>query len=514
MAGGHADERVTGERRALCASAAELIAVDEIDRPGRGRRRRDHRVEAVLVHGDVEAFPASQPAALLERLQVFGGVETALGLRADEQLLTEEREIVAGVALVELDDVVERSHLRARRQPGQVRVHARLELVEQHGDLGGGERGAVEVGDLDGIDDDGAALAQDLDGLVGEGIRPRAVAKITVARNPDARAGQSGRLEILDVVRPHLAGARPRGGIARIDAGEGGQDRGRVGHGASKGSHRVLRRRDGNDARAAREPDGRLDPDHAVDARRADDRSVRLGSDRHRHEVRGDRDRRAGAGAAGRPVQHVRIPGLAAPGAPPARGRRRFEVRPLAHRRFAEDHGTGLPEPLRDGGVDTRPGANQRERPGGRLHLVRRGDVVLEEHGDSVEQAPGPAAAPLGVERPGDGERVRIDLLDRAQHRTGPVELLDSPQIDLHQRLGVELSGRHRHLKVDDGGFLDLEIHPGFADGGARAEQRRRAQPGREYPADSQEVSAGQARARSDVTHEVPPGSTCASWSR
>src|SRR5262249_41405722 len=74
----HADERIAGERRALRAAAAELIAVDEVDRPRRRRRGRHHRVEAVLIHGDVEAFLASQPAALLERLQVFGVVETTL----------------------------------------------------------------------------------------------------------------------------------------------------------------------------------------------------------------------------------------------------------------------------------------------------------------------------------------------------------------------------------------------------------------------------------------------------
>ena len=124
-----------------------------------------------------------------------------------------------------------------------------------------------------------------------------------------------------------------------------------------------------------------------------------------------------------------------------------------------------------------------------------------------MEQAPRAPSRPLLVERPSDREGVRVDLLDRAQHGTSPVDRLDAPQIDLHQRLGVEPPGLHRHLHVDDGGLLDVEVRPKHADGGARSEERHHAQTGREHPAVPQEVPAGRARAASDITHDVPPSS-------
>src|SRR4030095_10246471 len=60
----------------------------------------------------------------------YGSV--APGRPPDGRVVPEERQVVARGALVHLDDAVTRPPLRAGRQPGQVRVHTRLELVEQH----------------------------------------------------------------------------------------------------------------------------------------------------------------------------------------------------------------------------------------------------------------------------------------------------------------------------------------------------------------------------------------------
>ena len=168
-------------------------------------------------------------------------------------------------------------------------------------------------------------------------------------RHADARAVQSVRVQELRVVGGNVRRARPAPPAERHAAGRGiasvagsalddAQHRRRVGHGARVRTHRVLDVRDRHHARAAGEPDRRLEAHHAVDVGRADDAAVGLRSERHRGEVRGRRRARAGARAAGVAIERVRVVGQAAAARPAAGREERAEVRPLREVRLAEDH--------------------------------------------------------------------------------------------------------------------------------------------------------------------------------
>ena len=41
---------------------------------------------------------------------------------------------------------------------------------------------------------------------------------------------------------------------------------------------------------------------------------------------------------------------------------------------------------------------DQRQRPGGRLHLIGGGDIVLDQHGDAMERTPRRSLRELGIE--------------------------------------------------------------------------------------------------------------------
>jgi hypothetical protein len=60
------------------------------------------------------------------------------------------------------------------------------------------------------------------------------------------------------------------------------------------------------------------------------------------------------------------------------------EVGPLAHVRLAEDHRPGLAELADDERVLRRLRPDEGERSGRRLHLVRGGEVVLDEDRNTV----------------------------------------------------------------------------------------------------------------------------------
>jgi hypothetical protein len=49
------------------------------------------------------------------------------------------------------------------------------------------------------------------------------------------------------------------------------------------------------------------------------------------------------------------------------------------------------------------------------VHLVARIDVILEQHRNPVERAARASRGALVVQRPGDKERVRVELQNRVQ---------------------------------------------------------------------------------------------------
>ena len=66
------------------------------------------RVEMKLVHHGVDAFLARQPVIRLQGVDVFLAGERALGFGLDEDILAEIGHLFVAIALVELDDVLQR----------------------------------------------------------------------------------------------------------------------------------------------------------------------------------------------------------------------------------------------------------------------------------------------------------------------------------------------------------------------------------------------------------------------
>jgi hypothetical protein len=118
----------------------------------------------------------------------------------------------------------------------------------------------------------------------------------------------------------------------------------------------------------------------------------------------------------------------------------------------------GLAQALRDEAVAPRPGADQRERAGRRLHRVRGRDVVLEEHGDAVKRA---ARDPRMAERV-ELLRLRLGVRVHEQVRVHARAVLvvrrDACEIHLHELLGGEEPGLHRVLQLRDRGLDELEL--------------------------------------------------------
>ena len=218
-----------------------------------------------------------------------------------------------------------------------------------------------------------------------------------IPRDADPRTAEAIGVEERGVVRFDL-GLRGRF-VPVVRARERREQRRRVGDGSSHRPRRVLGVRDRDDAGAAHEADGGLDPDDPVDRGGADDRAVGLGPDGDGAQVRRDRDAGARARAAGAAVERVWVPALAAAGAPPAARTRRAEVRPLGQVRLAEDHRAGLAEPPDHERVAGGPRVAERERPRRRLHAVGGVDVVLDQHRDPMERSANLARTPLGVHR-------------------------------------------------------------------------------------------------------------------
>ena len=70
------------------------------------------------------------------------------------------------------------------------------------------------------------------------------------------------------------------------------------------------------------------------------------------------------------------------------------KIGPFAQISFAEDHCTCRPQSSHQFSVLACGHVRERQRTGGRQHLVPGFDVVLNDHRDAVERAPVPAFAP------------------------------------------------------------------------------------------------------------------------
>ena len=85
-------------------------------------------------------------------------------------------------------------------------------------------------------------------------------------------------------------------------------------------------------------------------------------------------------------VERIRISGQPATPAPSADRMAGANVRPLAQIGFAQNHRARLAQLLRHKRIPRRTRPDQRQRPGGSLHLVGRVDVVLDQHRNPVQR--------------------------------------------------------------------------------------------------------------------------------
>ena len=115
---GDADVGVPGDRRrARAASAVQAVPLDVVRGPGQVHRRRDDRVELVLVHERVDPVLAVGALDRAHRVQVLGVGERTARLGRDHALLPEVRHLAVGVALVEVDDLGEALDRRVYLNP-------------------------------------------------------------------------------------------------------------------------------------------------------------------------------------------------------------------------------------------------------------------------------------------------------------------------------------------------------------------------------------------------------------
>ena len=133
------------------------------------------------------------------------------------------------------------------------------------------------------------------------------------------------------------------------------------------------------------------------------------------------------------------------------------EIRPLAQVRLAQDHRTRFAKPSRHKGVLARNRSHQCERPGCGHHSVVSGDIVLDEHRESMERPPQPARFALAVQCLGDGQRIRIDFDDRIQLGTFSVHTLDALQIRRRNRARSEAPGLDATPELGERDFLKFK---------------------------------------------------------
>src|SRR4051812_24472242 len=108
---------------------------------------------------------------------------------------------------------------------------------------------------------------------------------------------------------------------------------------------------------------------------------------------------------------------------------RRAEVRPLAQVRLAEYDGTGGTEAFDDVRIARSSRTLECERAGRGSHAIGGIDVVLYEHRDAMHRTAHLTRLPLGVERIGDCECIRVGLEYVTECRSRSIECGDALEI-------------------------------------------------------------------------------------
>ncbi len=352
------------------------------------------------------------------------------------------------------------------RQAGKIGIEIVLELVEQHVI---GRRPEAFLA-LDGklVDHRRPCRLEVGDRRIEKTDRPQCGTPPWSARRRSAFPSSPSLRRWSWRVQPAAFSAIPVAAVGLIPADHGCQQGDRVGHASRHRPRRVLGVGDRHHSGPADQADRRFDPDDAIGGCGADDRTVRLGTDRNRGQAGcsgGPRSRTRAARIAGRIVRVVR---LAADSAPTAGGALGPEVGPFAEIGLAEDDGPGLPQTGNKKCVAPRDIAGQRQRTGGRRHRVAGLDVVLEEDRDAVQRPSHLVLPPLLVEGPRLGHRLRIGDDDGVQHG---VEALDPLQVGPRDRLGTHRARFHQSLEIGDTRLDDQRIFPCAGPGGGTSQQ-------------------------------------------
>ena len=199
------------------------------------------------------------------------------------------------------------------------------------------------------------------------------------------------------------------------------------------------------------------------------------------------------------------IPHLAAAPAPAAGGMTRAEVGPLAQVGLAEDDRAGRAQSRHHERVLRRHRSLERQRPGGGHHAIAGVDVVLDDDRDTVQRTARTARPSFVVQRVGDGQRVRVDLDDRSQRRSLPIDLLDPAQIELGDLPGGVSARRHPLGELRGSGFLERKRgrRGGLENQREQADECGARQHGAANLPALEEVRAGQADRRSTMSRQV-----------
>ena len=195
-------------------------------------------------------------------------------------------------------------------------------------------------------------------------------------------------------------------------------------------------------------PMRRLQADDAVGRGRTAHRPAGVGADAEHRVAGGDGGAGAARGARGRAREVVRVERLAAERAERRGGRELRQVH------LGQDDGARVPQLLHDERIVGRDRALEEHRPAGGRH-VGGVDVVLEHDRDAVQRRARALGLPLGVERAGRLERLRVERHHRVNRWALAVVRLDAGQEALHQLLRGQGAGGEGRVQVGDGRLIE-----------------------------------------------------------
>ena len=237
--------------------------------------------------------------------------------------------------------------------------------------------------------------------------------------------------------------------VALIRPGNALQNAGGIFHTARHRAGNVIAQVQWHHAVPARQSHGAADADQCLMRRRAANGIAGVGADAGHSEVGRHSCRRAATRACGGVQQIVGIAGQAAAGADGDVG----AECPLRHIGLAQNDGAFLPQPLHQMGILCRNISLERKRArrGGKAGHI---DIVLDQHGNAVQQALHAVAGKAGV------QGACIVQCRRIQRHNGIdagalVQPVDAFQIPRRQLFTAQPPFAHRRVQLGDG-----QLHP------------------------------------------------------